>query len=33
VKTSTGKKIGGFISNYLVEEESMEDSHAFLFTL
>lgn len=33
VKTSTGRRIGGFIASCLVEGESMEDDHAFIFTL
>jgi hypothetical protein len=28
-----GKCLGGFMSNYLIEEEVREDMHAFLFSL
>jgi hypothetical protein len=33
MRTSYGKVIGGFISNYLIEEEKREDRHAFIFSL
>lgn len=33
IKTSTNKRIGGFISNCIVEDQTMEDVHSFLFWL
>ena len=33
LRSSLGNCLGGFVSNYLIEEEVREDKHAFMFSL